>query len=95
MNRWIRRSLHGAVLTAALAATAPQAFAATTDQQQPVASPAFGTPPPGYVHEESFYGRAAACQAEGKAGIAEGRWTAYFCYQALPFTPFQELYVKK
>ncbi|MFG2415637.1 hypothetical protein [Streptomyces goshikiensis] len=92
MNRSIRRTLHGAVLASALAATAPQAFAATATQQPSAASSSFGTPPAGYVHEESFHGTAAACQT---AGIAAGKWTAYFCFQALPFTPFQELYVKK
>ncbi|WP_329102267.1 hypothetical protein [Streptomyces sp. NBC_01439] len=95
MNRSIRRVLHGAVLATALAAAAPQAFAATTAPQPPASSSSFGTPPAGYVHEQSFRGTAAACRAAGQAGIAEDKWTAYFCYQALPFTPFQELYVKK
>ncbi|MFE6460605.1 hypothetical protein ACFVP0_24530 [Streptomyces cinereoruber] len=87
MNRSIRRLLHGAVLAGALAAAAPQAYAATGTGPR--------TPPPGYVHEKSFHGMASACRAAGTAGVEDGRWTAYFCYQALPFTPFQELYVKK
>ncbi|MEU8892558.1 hypothetical protein [Streptomyces sp. NPDC048442] len=95
MNRSIRGVLHGAVLAAALLAAAPQAFAATAAPQPPASSAGFGTPPAGYVRETSFHGTAAACQTAGQAGIAEGKWTAYFCYQALPFTPFQELYVKK
>ncbi|MFZ3470969.1 hypothetical protein ACODT3_21785 [Streptomyces sp. 4.24] len=95
MNRPIRRALHGVVLATALAAAAPQAFAATAAPQPPGSSSGFGTPPAGYVHEESFHGTAAACRAAGTTGIAEGTWTAYFCHQALPFTPFQELYVKK
>ncbi|MBT2406303.1 MULTISPECIES: hypothetical protein [unclassified Streptomyces] len=87
MNRSIRRLLQGAVFATALAASAPQAFAAT--------APGIGTPPAGYVHEPSFHGTATACRAAGAEGIADGKWTAYFCYQELPFTPFQKLYVKK
>ncbi|MFI8365177.1 hypothetical protein ACIGD1_34120 [Streptomyces sp. NPDC085612] len=90
MTRTMRRALHGAVLaTAALAATAPQAFAAAPVQQP------LSRPPVGYVLEESFHGTAAACQTTGRAGIAQNTWTAYFCYQALPFSPFQQLYIKK
>ncbi|MFE2927170.1 hypothetical protein [Streptomyces goshikiensis] len=89
MTRPMRRALHGVVLAAALAATAPQAFAATTSRQP------LGTPPAGYVRDQSFHGTAAACQTAGRAGITQSTWTAYLCYQALPLTPFQELYVKK
>ncbi|MBT2446178.1 hypothetical protein J7F03_03530 [Streptomyces sp. ISL-43] len=94
MHPRTKRTLHATLLAAALALSfAPYAGAAPAPQP-PASSADFGTPPAGYVHETSFYGTAAACQTAGKAGIAEGRWTAYFCYQALPFTPFQELYVK-
>ena len=89
MSRPLRRTLHCALLAATLATTAPQAYAATTTPQQ------LGTPPVGYVHEESFHGTAAACRTAGRAGLAQSTWTAYYCYQAVPFTPFQELYVKK
>ncbi|MFE5864676.1 hypothetical protein ACFQ77_29610 [Streptomyces virginiae] len=90
MTRPMRRALRGAVLAAAaLTVTAPQAFAATTTQQT------LGAPPAGYVRDQSFHGTAAACQTAGRAGITQSTWTAYFCHQALPFTPFQELYVKK
>ncbi|MGW5848656.1 hypothetical protein ACWFQ8_12015 [Streptomyces sp. NPDC055254] len=95
MNRSIRRVLHTTVLATALAAAAPQAFAATSAPQPLASSSSFGMPPAGYVHEKSFRGVAAACRAAGQAGIADGKWTAYFCHQALPFTPYQELYVKK
>ncbi|MEU6211835.1 hypothetical protein ABZ891_18240 [Streptomyces sp. NPDC047023] len=90
MTRTMRRALHSAVLaSAALAATAPQAFAATPVQQS------LSKPPAGFVLEESFHGTAAACQTTGRAGISQKTWTAYFCHQALPFSPFQQLYVKK
>ncbi|MFG2986773.1 hypothetical protein ACGFYQ_36945 [Streptomyces sp. NPDC048258] len=101
MNRSIQKAVHCTILAAALALSAPQAFAASGSDaagpaRQPVASQASAwLPPAGYVKESSFYGTAAACESTGRTGIAEGKWIAYICYQALPFTPFQDLYVKK
>jgi hypothetical protein len=101
MNRHIQKAAHCSILAALLILGAPHAFAASDGNaagpaQQPLASlPGAWPPPAGYVREDSFYGTAAACESTGKNGITEGKWTAYYCYQALPFTPFQDLYVKQ
>ncbi|OKK11129.1 hypothetical protein AMK16_33035 [Streptomyces sp. CB00455] len=92
----MRKALPVAVLaaTAALVLGASPVFAAAPKQQPVVSTASAWTPPADYIHEASFFG-AAACQAAGKEGVTEGRWSAYICYQKLPFTPVQELYVKK
>ncbi|MBT2478761.1 hypothetical protein [Streptomyces sp. ISL-94] len=92
----MRKAVSVAVLaaTAALVLGASPVFAAAPAQQPASSTTNAWTPPAGYTHEGSIFG-AAACQAAGKAGITENRWSAYICYQKLPFTPVQELYVKK
>ncbi|MFD9725784.1 hypothetical protein [Streptomyces sp. NPDC059072] len=101
MNRSIQKAVQCAIVAAALALHAPQALAASggdaagAAQHADSSSVGVWPPPAGYVKEESFYGTAAACESTGRAGVAEGKWIAYVCYQALPFTPFQDLYVKR
>ncbi|MEV0011109.1 hypothetical protein [Streptomyces sp. NPDC047973] len=95
MSRSMQRTVYSALLSVAFVMGAPQAFAAPAGSQQQAAAVAAVAPPAGYVHEDSFYGTAAACQTTGKNGVADGSWTAYVCVQTLPFTPFQDLYVKK
>ncbi|MFB7982792.1 hypothetical protein [Streptomyces vinaceus] len=92
----MRKTVTVAVLaaTAALALGTSPVFAATAAQQPAASTTTAWAPPAGYTHEGSYFG-AAACQASGEAGITENRWSAYVCYQKLPFTPVQELYVKK
>lgn len=87
-------------VAAALMLSAAQASAETRGDNVDAARPHPLTltalqPPADYVRENSFYGLPAACHLEGKSGIINGRWYAYLCYQELPFTPFQALYVKK
>lgn len=91
----MRKALSVAALaaSAALVLGASPAFAAASAQQPAVSTASAWTPPAGYTHQGSFFG-GAACQAAGKQGVTESRWSAYICYQKLPFTPVQELYVK-
>ncbi|MFJ8871349.1 hypothetical protein ACIRD6_37080 [Streptomyces sp. NPDC102473] len=95
MPRSMQRTVYCALLAIAFVMGAPQAFAAPARSQPQAASVAVVTPPAGFVHEDSFYGTASACQTRGKSGIADGSWIAYVCIQTLPLTPFQDLYVKK
>ncbi|MER6712802.1 MULTISPECIES: hypothetical protein [unclassified Streptomyces] len=101
MTRSAQSAVHGMILAAMLALGAPQAFAAsdgntTGSARPPAASSANAwTPPTGFTREDSFFGTAAACESTGRNGIAEGKWSAYVCVQAAPFTPFRDLYVKK
>jgi hypothetical protein len=101
MTRSVRTALHCALLTATLALSASPAFAAPPGNAAPSPHPSTAsstrawTPPAGFTREDSFFGGAAACEAAGGKGVAEGRWSAYVCVQGLPFTPFKDLYVKK
>ncbi|MEU7279171.1 hypothetical protein AB0A69_10390 [Streptomyces sp. NPDC045431] len=101
MNRSIKLSVQGTILTAMLVlgtvhASAASALESAPAPRQPVISAAAAwTAPEGYTREDSFYGVAAKCQAVGQSGVADGKWSAYLCVQELPFTPFQALYVRK
>ncbi|MFJ7159587.1 hypothetical protein ACIQUQ_32205 [Streptomyces sp. NPDC101118] len=102
MNRSMLRALPGAVLagaalTAAFALGAPQAFAApggapAVRGDEPARSQVLGLPRD-YVRQ-GFSGLPAGCEAEGRAGVADGRWSAYLCHRDLPFSAFVNLYVK-
>ncbi|MFI8105632.1 hypothetical protein [Streptomyces sp. NPDC086023] len=100
MNRSMLRALPGAVLagaalTAALTLGAPQALAASggAPADEPTLSRVTGLP--GDYVRQGFTGLPAGCEAAGRAGVADGRWSAYLCHRDLPFSAFVNLYVKK
>ncbi|MEF2529468.1 MULTISPECIES: hypothetical protein [Streptomyces] len=101
MKRSMLRALAGAVLAgaalatpAALGAAEASAAAAVRADGSVQSRAAAWAAPNGYTRE-GFAGLPSACEARGRAGVADGSWTAYVCHRDLPFSAFVNLYVKK